>query len=547
MEFFSATNIQMYVAIGLSLINGVLICFAATKCFQMLQLTGYKTRGYISWLKDTKARYVSRLTLLSCLSFACMLVINALFSAYSSPEGLYAYIGLIFYFYFTVVFCVNMFSAPKKVALKNTARMTRLNIALYIVVVIITFGLIALFSSFESLKLIKFAIICILPMLSPFLVPLVHLIMVPLESLIIKRYVVQAKNKLKKREGDLIKIGITGSFGKTSTKYILNTILSQKYKVCMSPHSFNTITGISKVINNYLKPEDEVLISEMGARNVGDIKKLASFVQPKYGIITAVGSQHLYSFGSLENIANTKFELIESLPPDGFAVFNGENDGAYKLYQRCKIEKCVTGARADSTLKAARIRVDKSGTHFSLNFDGKTISCNTKLIGKHNVENIMVCAAMAVKLGLSLEQIKQGISELKPVPHRLEFTENSNGVIILDDSYNASVEGSEVALDVLSKFGNKKIVITPGLVELGKLEREANFNFGVKLAKVANIVIIVNKVNLEAIKEGIKSTGFDIKNVYEAETLDKAKTLLGGVVAAGDAVLFENDLPDNYV
>ena len=125
--------------------------------------------------------------------------------------------------------------------------------------------------------------------------------------------------------------------------------------------------------------------------------------------------------------------------------------------------------------------------------------------------------------------------------------ENEDGTIILDDSYNASVEGCEVALEVLGKFGKDKLVVTPGLVELGRLEKEENFNFGVKMAKVATSIIIVNKVNLESIKEGILSTGFAEENIYEAETLDIAKKLMKDILKPGDAVLFENDLPDNYI
>ncbi len=530
----------------LSLLNGVVLLFAAYKFFQIIQLSGYKIKGYFVWLKDTKAKYVSRIVTLSLLSLACGLVTNALFNVKNYTPGLYfSYLGLIFYTYFSVIFCINLYSAPKKVPLKNTTRMTRLNIALYIVVVAITFILIAVMSEFLP-PLFHLTAIYLTPMFLPILVPCVHLLLVPLENLIVKKYVVQAAHRLKKYP-ELIKIGITGSYGKTSTKYMLNSILSQKYNVCMSPHSFNTITGLSKVINDYLKPQNQVLITEMGARNVGDIKKLAGFIKPKYGIITNIGSQHLLTFGSVENIENTKYELIQALPQDGYAVFNGDNAGAKKLYDKCPIKKDLVGNCQDSSVSYSRIRVDEKGTHFTLVVGEQKINCNTKLIGKHNVENILLCVRIALELGLTLEQIQQGIKNLKPVPHRLEMLNNDNNVIVLDDSYNASVEGSEVALDVLSKFGNKKIIVTPGLVELGNKEKEENYNFGVKMTKVADYIIIVNRVNREAILQGIQSTDFNMARVYQAETLNDAKQLLKGIVQSGDAVLFENDLPDNYI
>lgn len=546
MKFFSYANPHMYISIALSLVNAAMLLFAAYKFFQIIQLSGYKLKGYFVWIKDTKAKYISRILTLSLLSLACSLVTNALFNEETYSAGLYfTYLGMIFYVYFSVIFCINLYAAPKKVPLKNTTRMTRLNIALYIFVAGITFILLAVTSEFLP-PLFHTSVICLTPLMLPILVPFVHLLLVPLEKLIINKYVIQAKHRLKKYP-DLIKIAITGSYGKTSTKYILNTILSQKYNVCMTPHSFNTITGVSKVINDYLKPQNEVLITEMGARNVGDIKGLADFIKPKYGIITNIGTQHLLTFGTVENIENTKYELIQALPQDGYAVFNGENEGCKKLYDRCPIEKSLAGNCDQSNVTYSRIRVDKNGTHFTLMIGESKMNCNTKLIGKHNVDNIVLCVQMALKLGLSHEQIVAGIKNLKPVPHRLEMTVNESNVTILDDSYNASVEGSEVALDVLSKFGNKKIIVTPGLVELGSREKEENFNFGVKMSKVADYIVIVNKVNLESIKKGIESTKFNMTRVYEAETLDEAKLLLKGIVQTGDAVLFENDLPDNYI
>ncbi|MDR0850310.1 MAG: UDP-N-acetylmuramoyl-tripeptide--D-alanyl-D-alanine ligase [Christensenellaceae bacterium] len=540
MEFFAPDNAHLYIAIVLSVINGLMLCFASYKFFQMIQIVGYKIKGYYLWVRDTKAKYVSRLLMLGLLSAACVLVTNALFWEYE-PKGYYSYLGLVFYFYFTIVFIINIYSAPKKIPLKQTARMTRLNIAMGIVMAGVSFGLMSV--SMEWIPLLRYGVLCLTPILIPLLVPLVHILMIPIEAAITKKYLMSAKNKLKKR-GDLIKIGITGSFGKTSTKYMLNTILSQKYNVCMSPHSFNTTKGISKVVNDFLKPENEILITEMGACNRGDIKAIANFINPKYGIITSVGTQHLYSFGSVENLKNTKYELIEALPSDGIAIFNGFNTGAMELYERCSIEKYAVGK--DKDLTVGDIKVGKDGTQFMIKYNKKSMKCETQLLGKHNIENIMLCVRMALLLGLETQQIKEGIAALKPVPHRLEV-KNEGNVTILDDSYNASVEGCVVALEVLSKFEGKKIVVTPGLVELGSLEKEENEKFGEKIAKVADSVIVVNKVNLESIKQGLMNVGFNMEQVYDAETLEKAKQLLSGIVVEGAVVLLENDLPDNYL
>ncbi len=542
MKFFEPTNINMYIAIGLSVINGVLLCFASYKFFQIIQQTGYKVKGYFLWLKDTKAKYIFRIFMLAFLSVICSFVCNVLFDMFDS-NYLYSYIGLAFYFYFTIVFINNLYSAPKKVPLKNTARMSRLNIMLFLFVAGISFILIAVFSEF--LPIFKFSVLCLTPLILPILVPIVHLIMVPIEKMIAQRYLIEAKMHLKKRP-DLIKIGITGSYGKTSTKYMLNSILSKKYNVCMTPHSFNTLIGVSKVVNDYLKPENEVLIAEMGARNVGDIKALTEFVNPKYAIITNIGSQHMLSFGSVENIEKTKYELIEGLDKEGYAVFFGENVGAHRLYEKCPLAKDVVGNVLNSKVHVENVKITSKGTTFTLIIDNEKHVFSTKLVGKHNVNNIMVCVAMALKLGLTIDEIKEGVAELKPVPHRLEIKQNK-GLTILDDSYNASVEGVEAALEVLSKFPKNRIVVTPGLVELGLIEKEENIRFGEKIAKVADSVIIVNQINLESIKTGLENQKYDMKNVFTVDTLEDAKKKMQEFVKEGDTVLFENDLPDNYI
>lgn len=542
MQFLSFSNINFYIAIVLSIINGILMCFASYKFFQIIQLSGYRLRGYFAWLKDTKAKYVSRIILLGVLSVLCVLVTNALFNVYHK-NSLYSYFGLIFYFYFAIVFIVNLYQAPKKVALKYTKRMNRLNVAMFLFVAIISFFLIAV--STEYFGFVSFAVVCLLPFFIPILVPVVHFLLLPLEKYIISKYVRKAKNKLKTFP-NLIRVGITGSFGKTTTKYILNTILSEKYKVCMSPHSFNTNTGLSKVINDYLQEEDQVLIAEMGARRIGEIKELCDIIKPKYGIITGIGNQHLETFKSIDNILKTKNELIESLPNDGAAIFSADNDYCLKLYQQCKINKFAVGLKSKGKIIAENISFDENGTKFDLIINKKTYNCSTSLVGEHNVKNILICSQMAKELGLSNEQIVVGISKLKPIPHRLEIIKTESN-IILDDSYNASVEGSDVALNVLNNLKGRKIVITPGLVELGDKEKEENITFGKKLSKIADIVVIVNKVNFNAIKQGLDSEKFDDNNVYQAETLDKAKKLIKDFVKQGDVILFENDLPDNYI
>lgn len=541
MNFFAVDNIHLYITIALSVINGILMCFASYKYFQIIQLSGYKLKGYFAWLKETKWSYALRMILLSLLSAFCVLVTNALFNVYHQ-EALYSYIGLVFYFYFTIVFIKALYNAPKKIPLKNTTRMTRLNVAMLIFVSLFSF--VVVWGSFQYLSFVKFGALCVVPAMVVFIVPVVHLIMLPLEKLIVSRYLHQAKSKLAKRN-DLIKIGITGSYAKTSVKYILNTILSQKYKVCMSPQSFNTQTGLSKVVNNYLTDLDQVLIAEMGARSKGDIKKLCKLISPQYAIITGISPQHLLTFKSLDNIKRTKFELVESLSQNGVCVFNGFDQEVCDMYSWANIDKKYLVGK-DKDISAKDIQFDQDGTKFVLVLGEKEYNVHTKLLGEHNVQNILLCVQMAKCLGLSDQQIVRGIKSLQPVPHRLELVKTATN-LILDDSFNANIRGSKIALDVLGKLPGRKIVITPGLVELGEREYDENVVFGEQIAGVADFVIIVNKVNFEAIKEGLDNKKFKEENISQAETLEQAKILMKEILQPGDTVLFENDLPDNYI
>lgn len=545
MEFFGNIGIHFYIAIALAIVNGAMMCMVGYKFLQVLQLGGYKMSSYVEWVKDTKGKYISRVAFLSFLSIAGVLVTNAVFDSYIE-NGYLSYLGLIFYFYFSIVFIKNLFDAPKKIPLKNTNRMSRLNICLFLIMTIVTFGLISL--STEYVTFLRYGIISITPLILIIAIPIAHFIMLPLEAVIRLKYIYKAKKVLNKMP-DLIKIGITGSYGKTSCKYILNTMLSKKYSVCMSPHSFNTPMGITKVVLKYLKPYDQILIAEMGANQVGDINYLCNIINPKMGILTAIGSQHLRTFKSLDNIKNTKNELIKSLEKvNGYAVFNGDNEGAKELYDEANIEKSYTSINNENaSIYVKNIALSENGMTFDMVLDDGVYPCETKLLGEHNISNILLCACMAKKIGVSSKDIVQAISELKPVPHRLELKTKYKGFKVLDDSFNASVEGAESALKVLSLFEGKKIVITPGLVDLGSMEYSENVEFGKKIAKVADVCIVVNKANRESIKEGLELGGFSEEQIIVKDNFSTAFLALKEIVELNNTcVLIENDLPDNY-
>ena len=544
-EFINLGNVHFLLAIFISVINAVLLVLIAKKFLQILQISGYKVRGYRVWLADTKAKYVSRIALLCFLSLACVLVTNALFDVYNKGAE-FAYLGLIFYIYFSVVFVINMIKLPQKTPLIHTRRMSRITTLLFLLCFAISFVLIWLSTIY--FPFLRIGIIVITPILLPFLVPLVHFLLVPLEGLIRLHYINKAKNKLKKRP-DLIRIGITGSYGKTSVKHILNVMLSEKFNVCMTPHSFNTPMGLTKVVLKYLKSENNILIAEMGARQPNDINYLCKLINPNHGIITGVGVQHFQTFGSVENIAKTKNELVLCLPTDAFVVFNGDSKNSRVLFNACQLEnKFVVSISKKSEISAEDVLLTQDGIEFTLKYQEESVKCKTKLLGKHNLLNILLSACLAVKLGVELEKISKAIQELEPISHRLQPIENGN-VLVLDDAYSSNEEGAQNALEVLKLYSDRiKICVTPGLVELGEKEESINQEFGKKLADVCDCVIIVNKVNAESIRKGLISKKMDDEKMFFVENLELAKQKLNELINPEDkfAVLFENDLPDNY-
>ena len=538
--------LTFWLVIVISVANAILMVFVSYRFFQALQLTGYKLSGYFAWLKENKFEDWGRLLILSFLSSAALVITNVLLDDFFIFKIL-TYIGLIFYAVFTICYIVNVFNVSKKTPLKYTARMKRMLIIFGLLVFVGTYFLMQL--SVLSIPYFSHGIIGVTPLFVPVLVALSFLITLPFETLHNKRFVKNAKRKLENHT-NLIKIGITGSYAKTSVKNILYTILSEKYNVLASPHSYNTPLGLSKTILEDLKPNTQIFIAEMGARYVGDIRELAEMVEPSYGIITAIGNQHLATFGTLENIKKTKFELADFVWSKGGKMFFSSDTGVDKNIPE-KINKkfkyTVSGIENEnSTLKVENINTTHTGSTFTLIHGEKKVECNTSLLGEHNISNILLCVSVALEFGLTLEEIANGVSKLLPTAHRLAIVPSTSSLVVIDDAYNGSVEGARVALDVISEFNGKKFVITPGLVELGKEQFNSNFQFGIEMASAVDYCIITGITNYEAIAAGLEFGGFEKSHILRAGSVSQAVELASTLSDPGDVYLFENDLPDNY-
>lgn len=386
--------------------------------------------------------------------------------------------------------------------------------------------------------------------LAPLTVILANLLLTPIQKTINAFYLFSAKRRL--RQCGPIVVGITGSYGKTSTKYFLHTLLSERYRTLKTPQSFNTLMGICRVINNDLQPQHEVFIVEMGAYSRGVIRELADFVHPQIGILTAIGPQHLERFKTIENIEAAKYELIESLPNSGVAVFNNDDQRCRRLADRTNGVKVlrygVDSSQAGLNVWAEGIKQGVHGLSFTLvDSEGNRAAAHTMLIGRHNVLNILGATCVAVEMGLSLEDIAKAISKIQPVPHRLQLLQGVGGVAVIDDSYNSNPIGAIEALEVLREFKTgKRVLVTPGMVELGEVESTQNEEFGARAAKICDYVLLVGPKQTRAIMRGLEREQFPHQRIYVVSDLTEATSKLQQILQAGDVVLFENDLPDLY-
>ncbi len=517
----------IFLKILLILISIFIINFDYYYLFKFHQLSGY---NLIKTFKSINLKqYYPKLILLIFINISLIFTNN------------FFIIFAVIIFFLVIVLILNLLQKTKqKNKLVFTKRFTRLFILtnLFSIFYLVFISFIVKNPYIFKYFLLNFYLIFL------FIFVFSQTILYPIEFLIKQFYKDKAKNKLKKLK-NLKVVAITGSFAKTSVKNILYEMLKTKYKVKKTEKSFNTEMGITKVILNNVEKSDQILILEFGADHNHDIKKLCKIASPDYAIITGVNDQHLKTFKTFENIKNTKYELVENLKPQGKIVFNKDNIVSYEFYNKCsnKHKYLVTTSENNqkTSLWAEKIKCKFNETTFYLCTKKEKCFCKTILLGKNNVQNILLAAKMALILGVKLKDIQKVIEKLSPTPHRLNLIEN-NGKFILDDSFNANPDGVKGAIDVLKTFKGKKIVITPGLVELGEKQYTENIKLGKYLKKI-DYVLITNDINRKAILEGLKGSKNDI---FCFDNLFKATKKLSEIFNIGDCVLFLNDLPDNY-
>ncbi len=381
--------------------------------------------------------------------------------------------------------------------------------------------------------------------LQPFLILLANAVNHPIEKKIDQYYINDAARILREMP-DLKIIGVTGSYGKTSVKYYLSALLSTQYNVLHTPGNYNTTLGVVRTIRENMKPFHEIFICEMGAREVGDIKEICDLVHPDYGIITSIGPQHLQSFHTIENIVSTKFELADAVPPSGKVFLNYDNT----YIRNAGMGKNVVSygiAAEDADFRAYDITVSPRGSSFKMKDEtGKEYEFHTKLVGSHNVQNIAGAIAAAHTLGIPMEKLLYPVKQLESVPHRLQLVKQGDR-ILLDDAYNSNKSGFEAALDTLAMFKELRILLTPGMVELGEKQYDENKEVGVYAADKCDYAVLVGKEQTKPIQDGLLEAGFPENRMIPVDDLQEAFRMVNAIPGEKQKViLIENDLPDNY-
>ena len=540
--------------------TGLLLCMSVvTGCLlagkillHYFQLESYQFPGYFRTLRRNLLK-----ALLPGICMTVLLTVLFLLSAFLSPSrfaeqgigpGDFIVIASMIVLLIAGGFILGRALGEKKAkkAFVLTPRVKRLYAVSFIVMTAILYLIVCLINQLIGFSAVWMILFFLFPAFLPLWIALCGLLAWPIEKAISEMYFRDAQRILRERK-DLIRIGITGSWGKTSVKFILGTILEEKYHTLVTPASYNTPMGVTKVIRSKLEPGHRVFVAEMGARHVGDIKEMCRLVHPQIGLLTSVGPQHLDTFKTVERVAKTKYELIEALPQDGEAFFADDGDICRALYEKTKIRKHLTGLDPEKDeIRAEEISYSPEGSTFLLCRGEEKTECTTGLLGELNIRNILLCASAALSLGLSMKQIARGIAKIKPVEHRLQLIRHPGGLNVIDDAFNSNIRGAKQAFQVLKQFPRKRVIVTPGMVELGGQEAEMNREFGAAMADCCDIAVLVGMKRSEAISAGLKEHGFPEEMIRVVGSLEEATNMIRDITGAGDTVLFENDLPDNY-
>jgi UDP-N-acetylmuramoyl-tripeptide--D-alanyl-D-alanine ligase len=515
----------------------------------IFQLETYKFDRYGRWLAEHAGDTVVRL---SHVVGTGLLAVGA--AGFSLADPWWTAAGLLPAWALTFISSRRYRSDQAKKPLAYTARMIRLAIPTGIltaapVILGATYGWMGGDPSGVFWYLLGFLVA---DLGAPLWVGAAAVLMQPVESAIQEGFKRDARAKLRRRS-DLTVIGITGSYGKTSTKFILAEILRQKYSVYATPSSYNTPMGMCLAVNEKLKPEHQILVLEYGIRYPGDIKELCDIARPDVSVITTVGLAHLETMGSIEAIAEEKGSLLQYMRPDGPSVLNVDNEHVERMQARAPgpVWRVSVDGHPKADLTARNVSYDTDGASFVVQDDtGAEAEFQTQLLGEHNVLNILLAVAVGRTMGLRLRQMAHAVRRIEPVEHRLQLRRRGD-VTIIDDAFNSNPVGARNAIDILGQMRQdgegRRIIVTPGMVELGDRQWEENNDLGAYIARSGvDLAVLVGDQQTEPLQAGLRDAGYPEEQTKVFNSLFDAQDFLKSYLQPGDVVLYENDLPDQY-
>lgn len=510
----------------------------------MFQQNSYRPERYLKWRKSQKKLHGYDIAIL----YAMICLIGRLYVSTHITQNSLLVLGLFFIGVSALGVHLRIAASPEKKKLIYTNRVKRMTVTLtilYLCFIVASHFLPAAIGLALSGLIVTFSYGIVLK---------ANWLNKPIEAHINNGFIKDARKRLKANP-NLIVIGVTGSYGKTSVKNILHQLLSQKYNVLMTPESYNTLMGVVRTVRERLLPTHEVFIVEMGAKQTGDIKEICDLVHPAIGIITSIGPQHLDTFKSIENVQKTKGELFKGVQSGGKIYINYNDPLIMGLEPRSDVDVSYFGLedaavcpKDQNYYSASSIYLDQKGTHFTCKTStGSNEAMTSKLLGAHNIGNMIGGIAIASDLGIQLKRLNTLLYDIEPVEHRLSYRKTGLNYTIIDDAFNSNPVGSKNALQVLKEMaGNKKIIITPGMIELGDQQYTLNKAFGTAIAEVCDHTILVGPKQTKAIQDGLQEAGYPEAQLTIAQNLQSAFATLNQLVEENDVVLLENDLPDAF-
>jgi UDP-N-acetylmuramoyl-tripeptide--D-alanyl-D-alanine ligase len=466
-----------------------------------------------------------------------------------------------FLIFFCFAFATYLEKDPRKSLKKKlvaTARAKRIFFPTFIIVILMGAWVFIVNSPFNTVPWPWIVIV----QLIPFILFLVNGILQPIEESIQKFYWLEAHEKLNEVKPTVI--GVTGSFGKTSVKHILGHILSTQSRTLVTPGSVNTAMGISRIIREQMVEGTRYFIVEMGAYGPGSIEALCDLTPPDFGIITAIGHAHYERFRSLETVSRTKFELAQAVIEKnvGKTIIHERTlkfpfARALKFDNKESFVVCGLPPETDphkqkevSYMQPGDVHIiglsqNDKGLEIKIAIKDKKYNLDTPLFGMHHGHNVVLAAVAALELGMDMDKIQVALQSLPQIPHRLEVKRQADDSILIDDSYNSNPMGFRSALDLMAFLGQerRKILITPGMIELGVTHNEIHEKMGAAAGSMCDFVVIIRPGRIPTFKKGAAQGQ---AKVIEVESFKEASQWLENNRQAGDIILIENDLPDMY-